>query len=150
VGWDYIETDHAVIVVHGTMSSKGMVGRWNLRNGALDWQIEGSNQRGICCGPVVSGDGGRVAVCWAQLGELTLDILCTMSGDCTGTFPLVGCRGLPDVRFLPNDRDAVVVLWANTSKLLSVHNFVVRESSWGMEIGCDTMAVPCPTSTVLM
>jgi hypothetical protein len=157
--WDYSEIDDAFIIVYKTVNRTGIVGRWNLRNKAWEWQVERQLiLRGACNDVVVSCDGSRVAVCSGRLEEIMVGILCTVSGDCVGMFPLVNCWSYPHIRFLPHDREAVAALWSRAAgfdsnlqtKLFSIHNFIVNERLWEREVDNKANAVPRPVFTVLL
>jgi WD40 repeat protein len=158
ITWEYIESNHAVIVAYKTTSGAEMIARWNLFNDAFEWQLTGCSdfKRFSCC-PSVSFDGTRVAVCVEQLSGLTIDTLCTSSGNCLGTFNFAVNFNIFSIRFLPDDHDAVVFSCSQTKAdgtsevtLLSAYNILTDKCLWEMEVDCRAFAVQHPAYTVLM
>jgi WD40 repeat protein len=164
--WDYIEQDHAVVVAYEVEdadggNNKGGLGRWNLGNDTFEWRqerplyIQGTSS--FSPEPVVCSEGRRVAACGGRLPELTVDVLCTDSGNLLGTYLLSNCSGFPQLRFVPDNYDNIMIRWTKSTvgrpgwiKLLSVYNFVTKELSWETEFNSEEIAVQYPVGTVLM
>jgi hypothetical protein len=151
--WAYIEADHAVIVAHIKYiknSFTTIVGRWNLRDEAYEWQKE----RDVRFYKMFYGSvGRRVAV----YGADAIDILCAVSGNSLRTITLAGCCVFFRLGFLPGRCDTVVFTWLQRPgygnwprNVMSAHNFLTNERTWEIEVDCGGFAVQDPMFTVLM